>query len=1255
MKEGSAKLQGQPGHDSDAHTAEWLRSTRAPGEEAADASSTQIENWLRAAARLSAGPPAPEAPLLRTGTRLRGGRFVVGKMLGKGGMGAVYEVRDLERGANLALKTLLDTRSERLLDLKNEFRALQDLTHPNLVRLDELFESDGLWFFTMERIQGTPFSSFVRPCGLDPERLRRSLKELTQGLLALHGADKIHRDVKPSNTLVERTGRVVLLDFGLVGDTRSTREGRRPGIGTAAYMAPEQTCGDGGRPADWYSVGVMLYEALTGVVPFEGRPEDVLTRKLVEAVPPPSTRAEGLPLDLENLCLDLLRLKPSRRPTGEEVLQRIAGREPTLARHSTPKPETRRFVGRTRELDLVRKALAKTSRTGPITLLIQGESGVGKTALLEAFVRQLESSVIVLAGRCYEREFVPFKALDGLIDSLARHLAQIDDSALPQLLPSGCQALARIFPVLERVCRRANLPTDEGQPAWPIEARHTAFAALRDLLAGLARSGPLVLAIDDLHWADVDSLAVLEDLLHGHLAPNVLLILLGRSETRAPEISGELMLLELGALRADEARELACRLLAESPGEAPFDPAWLAEEAGRHPLFMEAMLRHGPAAGGGRIRLEDALAAQVKALPARARAVLEVVSIATQPLSPATIARASGLFAEPLFKLVRDLQTERLLLSRGEEALASIEPYHDQVRRAVSGCMAPERQLNCHRSVAEALEVTAPEGSEALAIHWRAAGNTERSRLHAIAAGHTARRALAFDRAAAFYRSALDLHTDPGEKAADLYRWHAEALANAGRGAESAASYRAAADLAIGNEKTDLLRCRAEQFLRAGHVDEGLSALDAVLGSLGMSRPRSFANAIRILVQERFLEAWGSLARRFVPIGDRRAAALARRADACWTTGLGLSWIDPVAAAVFHSRYLRLSRRLGDPVRVALGLCMRAPSGAFGGPPAARARLTLERAREVMSGRAEPFVDGYQALSAGMVAFLLGEWDNSRLHSERSMTLFRQHGGAVSWEMATAERLVLDCLWHTGQIRQLRERAWSAWREATRRGDRYAAAQVETTVLPVVHLANDDVASASAVLDRALLNSSREPLSMQHWQYSQTRSLVELYAGRPTEALRILEAQQAAPIQALISRIKAVRVFSAFLRATALLGVALQRPDDLHASLRRADGEARRIEKERIAPETVCLLRGQIDLLCDRPANAFKQFSSAETLFAQKGMTFLAAAAAHGRGVALGGADGVAIREEARRRLQAEEIRCPENFLSLFVPVSARQ
>ena len=179
---------------------------------------------------------------------------------------------------------------------------------------------------------------------------------------------------------------------------------------------------------------------------------------------------------------------------------------------------------------------------------------------------------------------------------------------------------------------------------------------------GSREAGPLVLAIDDLHWADVDSLAVLEYLLHGHLPRNVLLILLGRSGTRRQSYPARSC--SRASARCNRKRPENWPAVFSPKGrERPFDPAWLAEEAGRHPLFMEAMLRHWcPAAGGGRSgwRMRSLPA---KALPARARAVLEVISIASQPLSLATIARATGLFAEPLFKLVRDLQTELLSAS----------------------------------------------------------------------------------------------------------------------------------------------------------------------------------------------------------------------------------------------------------------------------------------------------------------------------------------------------------------------------------------------------------------------------------------------------------------------------------------------------------------------------------------------------------------------------------------------------------------
>ena len=1207
---------------------------------------TEVESWLRAMAHASADSPA--TPPIEPGTRLCRGRFIIGAMLGRGGMGAVYEVRDQERGADLALKTLLHAGPERLLAFKYEFRALQDLVHPNLVRLDELFEDDGRWFFTMDRIQGVRFTDFVRPQGLDEQRLRRGLEQLSRGLGALHRADKVHRDIKPSNTLVDPAGRVVLLDFGLIGDARGTQEALLPGAGTAAYMAPEQVSGTSGRPADWYSVGVMLYQALTGALPFDGDAGAIVSRKLAESPLPPSLLAAGLPPDLERLCLDLLQRDPDARPDGEEILLRLAGKA-TVSPGEVHDVGAKHFVGRTHEMGQLREALTRTETGAAITVMIHGESGVGKTALLDAFLKELPPTVTVLAGRCYEREFVPFKALDGLIDALTRHLDRLDEARLVELVPPSCSELARVFPVLARACRRAGLPPAADKAANPTDARADAFRSLQELLTALARWGPVVLAIDDLHWADVDSVSAIEDLLHGAAPPNLMLVMAARTGTRPPRVPAPTLTIELGPLLADEANELARRLLAERPGASGAALTWLAEEGGRHPLFMEAMLRHGLAPGGGGARLEDALAARVTTLSSEARALIELVSIAAHPLSAAALIWATGFDTDPLFRLVRDLQADRLVLSRREGDALSIEPYHDQVRRAVIGCMAQDRQRACHRSVAETLEKLAPGASDPLVVHWRAAGEIPRARGHAIRAGHHARRVLAFDRAATCYQTALDLSPRANEETA-LHRWHAEALAYAGRPIESAAAYRAAEASAVGDDRTELARCAAEQLLRGGEIVEGLAVTDGILSSLGMSRPRTLTSAVRMLLLERLREAIDWFARKLVPLGARRARTLARKADACWMTALGLAGIDPISAAVFQSRYVRISRRLGDPLRIALGLCMRAPEGAFAGEPATRARRTLAKVREIMRGRQDPLVEGYQALAAGVVAFLLGRFEQALGDNERSITSFRRHPGPVTWELANAERFALDCLWHTGRIRKLRERAWSAWREAGRRGDRYLAMQIETTVLPVVHLADDDAPAARAVLDNALARWPRLRISLPHWTQAQTRTLVELYAGNSSVALGIMEAQMTSPEQALFSRIQTVRIFSLFLHASALVGVASHRRTDTDALLRRAERDVRQLEATRMVADTVALLRGEIALVRRDARSAADHFAAAEVLFARRGMRLASLVAAHGRGLASGGDAGRLRIDQARELMQAEEIRSPAGFIRLFAP-----
>src|SRR4029450_5083106 len=219
-------------------------------------------------------------------------RFWVLRQLGAGGMGAVYEVHDRDRDEIVALKTFPGTGAADLYRLKREFRSLADVTHPNLACLYELFVEDERCFFPMELVRGVNFVDYVR--GADrtrrfQDRLIPALRQLVHGVAALHARGKLHRDIKPSNVLVTPEGRVVILDFGLSTELLPLHAGETSDVkgGTPAYMAPEET--SGGIPSeagDWYGVGMTLYEALTGTIPFAGTLTDLLISK--RTIDPPA-------------------------------------------------------------------------------------------------------------------------------------------------------------------------------------------------------------------------------------------------------------------------------------------------------------------------------------------------------------------------------------------------------------------------------------------------------------------------------------------------------------------------------------------------------------------------------------------------------------------------------------------------------------------------------------------------------------------------------------------------------------------------------------------------------------------------------------------------------------------------------------------------------------------------------------------------------------------------------------------------------
>ena len=361
--------------------------------------------------------------------------------------------------------------------------------------------------------------------------MRAALIQLAEGIHALHAAGKLHRDIKPTNVLVARDGRVVLLDFGLMADLEPTGQHHtvaRQVVGTLAHMSPEQALGlTVSAPSDWYSVGVILYQALTGMLPFNGCFDEVVLLKQTAVPPAPDTLKRGLPEDLVGLCQELLARDPAKRPRGPEILKRLRGHAVSTAeiprgRRSIP------LIGRAWHRHVLDSGFDSLVNRQTSTIFVFGRTGTGKTTLIRSFLDDLRSreDTLVLAGRCYEQEWVPFKAVDSLIDALARHLKQLSASELGRLLPHDVSLLARVFPVIRGVDSVLAGREPAAELPDPQELRMRVFAGLRELLVRLGRETNLVLMIDDLQWGDVDSAVLLADLIYT-LDPPVLLFLGG--------------------------------------------------------------------------------------------------------------------------------------------------------------------------------------------------------------------------------------------------------------------------------------------------------------------------------------------------------------------------------------------------------------------------------------------------------------------------------------------------------------------------------------------------------------------------------------------------------------------------------------------------------------------------------------------------------------------------------------------------------
>jgi hypothetical protein len=1094
-------------------------------------------------AESSVGPQAA----IREGDTLARGRLQVVQLLGRGGMGVVYRAFDQERRCSVALKTLNQVDAPGIYQLKTEFRALAEVHHPNLVRLHELFFDRDLWFFTMDLVEGEPFDRWVRPGGqLDQGRLRSSLCQLLDALEAIHLKGKLHRDIKPGNVLVAADGQLYVLDFGLVIDPSAGTVGQTltdlDVTGTPDYMAPEQAAGLPACTAtDFYALGVMLFEAMTGKRPFEGSLGEILAAKQRDHAPRPI--GVDIPAELESLCLQLLARDAADRPDSDSIRRALQGE---ATRRSSPVQGQRVthartcLVGRRSELQALHAAYKIACNGTPVVITVTGDSGMGKTALCQAFLRELADTghAVVLSGRCYEHENVPFKLLDPVIDELSRYLRRLRPDQAAALLPRDVFALAQLFPVLMRVDVVAAAPTRPVPEAR--ELQRLGFRALGELFARIRDRQPLVIYVDDLQWTDPDSAKFARHLLVSRELVPALYVASHRNDDQQPNSFVDMLVaaarsnrgfeirqVVLPPLTAAETAELAEQTVGPRAGATA---AAIATESRGNPYFAMELARFATAHDDS-VRapsLASMIEARVAALPRDTRVLLQLVALAGQPL-PADVLLYNGQGPSALQTLC-DCQ-----LLRGREGTSHkyFECYHDRVRETVRAALSDAERFNLYRGLARAL--ANHDEPELLSRCLEAVGEFEQAGRYAAVAAERASEALAFEQAAELYRRALQLA--PGDRLTLLSRL-GQALENAGRGLEAAAVYLDAAGFTDPEPGLDLKRRGAEQMMVNGRIEQGAELLREVCKALDLRLPRDTVDAILSLAWFRLRLRLHPLAQLSVAVRPAGATTLpplhALRLRCLRSAVTGLVGYLPIQAAAASALYLLEAYGCPDPAERIRASGFYAHMNSLTDPHGALVRGLLTQMDRLAEREQRPELIGFARLMHGTAAYNREQYVEARRHLELGRTALQQGSGVDWWELDATQVYDQLSAFYCGDYADIARTTPSLLDEALRRGRSWSLAMLSGFAAMPAWLATGDVEGYRTRLReaRAVWHAAEVP-AWPDYMLLVADVLLEVFIGQPERGFERFETHYALYRRTLIARgSRAVGIGYATHRAT---------------------------------------------------------------------------------------------------------------------------
>jgi predicted ATPase len=723
-------------------------------------------------------------------------RYRLDAELGRGGMGVVYRAHDTVLGRDVALKVLTgpafspgggtEPGTEGRARLLREARAVAQLDHPNIIAVHDAGEVDSVPFIVMQLVEGE--SLYHRP----PTSISAVVSIARQVCAALehaHAHGIVHRDLKPEHVLMTPDGTVKLVDFGLARTVASRLTPEGAIVGTAFYLAPEQALRrDIDGRADLYALGVMLYELTTGRLPFVADdPVAVISQHLHAPVVPPRARNDQIPPALDSLIVGLLSKDPADRPSSATQVLQVLGQPGFLDQDSDrvreltvlERIERGRLVGRERELDearmLWRQACAGTGQM----LLVSGEPGIGKTRLVRELVTHVRvAGASVLVGECYAEGGGPYAPFAQILRRAFRNGA---GERFAKILPDFVLAdLLTLAPAL-----RLRFPDIPANPSLdPQSEQQRLFENAVAFCTALSEQAPLLLVLEDAHWADSGSLALLRHLARRMRRQRVLLVATYREiELDVTRAFQEVLLdlqrerlatrLKLSRLRREGTRDLLAALFAEE-----ITPEFLEgiyDETEGNPFFVEEVCKalvdsgevyfqngrwHRPPSMDDMVipqSVRVAIQSRVRKLPADCQAMLQLAAILGREFEFDILAEAGDLGEDTLIGALECAGWAQLIEEVGTERDVTFAFTHGLIPATLAEGVSTLRRRRLRRRAASAIERLRPDSFEALAFHYGEAGDEERAQICHTRAGERASAAYTNVEAEHHFRAALDL------------------------------------------------------------------------------------------------------------------------------------------------------------------------------------------------------------------------------------------------------------------------------------------------------------------------------------------------------------------------------------------------------------------------------------------------------------------------------------------------------------------